>query len=211
MKHLLPLLLIAALATTIAPTTRAENNIDLSTIQPREGVQLTIYNAEDLTLVRETRTVTFREGDNPLAVLVGQHADRSDVGRAAVPRPPRFAVARGHDLPPRQAAAARVARPERNHRPGHGGDQLLHLRRDVVGRLRRHRLARREPARTPRLRDREEPLRRGLRGRRGPPRRRHDQPRGKDRPARPAAVQARHETSRFGGGSRSRSRTRAPS
>mgnify|MGYP006427452789 CR=1 FL=1 len=66
MKNLLPLLLIAALATATPPTTRAENNIDLSTIQPREGVQLTIYNAEDLTLVRETRIVTFREGDNPL-------------------------------------------------------------------------------------------------------------------------------------------------
>ncbi|MFW5682536.1 MAG: DUF4139 domain-containing protein [Phycisphaeraceae bacterium] len=62
MKRLLSLLLIAALPVTAA----AENNIDLSTIQPREGVQLTIYNAEDLTLVRETRTVTFREGDNPL-------------------------------------------------------------------------------------------------------------------------------------------------
>ena len=62
MKRLLPLLLIAALAAPAA----AENNIDLSTIQPREGVQLTIYNAEDLTLVRETRTVTFRKGDNPL-------------------------------------------------------------------------------------------------------------------------------------------------
>ncbi len=29
-------------------------------------VQLTIYNSEDLTLVRETRTVTFKKGVNPL-------------------------------------------------------------------------------------------------------------------------------------------------
>ena len=29
-------------------------------------VQLTIYNAEDLTLVRETRRITFRRGMNPL-------------------------------------------------------------------------------------------------------------------------------------------------
>ena len=46
---------------------RAENNnIDLSTLPGRDMVQLTIYNAEDLTLVRETRLVTFKQGVNPL-------------------------------------------------------------------------------------------------------------------------------------------------
>ncbi|MBK9121161.1 MAG: hypothetical protein IPM18_16390 [Phycisphaerales bacterium] len=42
------------------------SNIDLSTIPPRDTVQLTIYNSEDLTLVRETRRVTFKPGMNPL-------------------------------------------------------------------------------------------------------------------------------------------------
>jgi hypothetical protein len=41
-------------------------NVDLSTVPRRSSVQLTIYNSEDLTLVRETRTVTFRKGLNPL-------------------------------------------------------------------------------------------------------------------------------------------------
>ena len=41
-------------------------NIDLSTVPSRATVQLTIYNAEDLTLVRETRHVTFKKGANPL-------------------------------------------------------------------------------------------------------------------------------------------------
>ncbi len=41
-------------------------NIDLATVPTRESVQLTIYNAEDLTLVRETRVLTFKQGDNPL-------------------------------------------------------------------------------------------------------------------------------------------------
>src|SRR5512136_1390537 len=41
-------------------------NIDLSTFPSRDTVQLTIYNAEDLTLVRETRHVTFKKGANPL-------------------------------------------------------------------------------------------------------------------------------------------------
>lgn len=41
-------------------------NIDLSTVPVRDTVQLTIYNAEDLTLVRETRKLVFKKGVNPL-------------------------------------------------------------------------------------------------------------------------------------------------
>ena len=48
-----------------APAVRAEN-VDLSTVPARNTVQLTIYNSEDLTLVRETRKVTFKPGANPL-------------------------------------------------------------------------------------------------------------------------------------------------
>src|SRR5262245_25260603 len=41
-------------------------NVDLSTVPKRNTIQLTIYNSEDLTLVRETRVVTFKKGVNPL-------------------------------------------------------------------------------------------------------------------------------------------------
>ncbi|MHC4407285.1 MAG: hypothetical protein ACYTG0_47350, partial [Planctomycetota bacterium] len=41
-------------------------NVDLSTVPARDTVQLTIYNSEDLTLVRETRKVSFKPGINPL-------------------------------------------------------------------------------------------------------------------------------------------------
>ena len=41
-------------------------NVDLSTVPKRDTVQLTIYNSEDITLVRETRVVTFKKGNNPL-------------------------------------------------------------------------------------------------------------------------------------------------
>ena len=41
-------------------------NVDLSTVPTRDTVQLTIYNSEDITLVRETRKVTFKKGVNPL-------------------------------------------------------------------------------------------------------------------------------------------------
>ena len=51
-------LLIAACALT-GQAARAEN-VDLSTVPARNTVQLTIYNSEDLTLVRETRKVSFK-------------------------------------------------------------------------------------------------------------------------------------------------------
>lgn len=49
-----------------APVAVHSRNIDLSTIPNRDTVQLTIYNSEDLTLVRETRRITFKRGVNPL-------------------------------------------------------------------------------------------------------------------------------------------------
>ncbi|HEX5106278.1 MAG TPA: hypothetical protein VFV87_20805 [Pirellulaceae bacterium] len=56
---------MALLGSAFASASRGEN-IDLSTVPSRETVQLTIYNSEDITLVRETRKVTFKKGVNPL-------------------------------------------------------------------------------------------------------------------------------------------------
>ncbi|MDA1049730.1 MAG: hypothetical protein O3C40_04515 [Planctomycetota bacterium] len=56
------LLTVAACSAAIA---RAEN-VDLSTVPDRDTVQLTIYNSEDITLVRETRKISFKRGVNPL-------------------------------------------------------------------------------------------------------------------------------------------------
>ena len=55
-------LLIVVAAT---PSLRAKN-VDLSTVPDRDTVQLTIYNSEDITLVHETRKVSFKQGGNPL-------------------------------------------------------------------------------------------------------------------------------------------------
>jgi len=63
-KLLFCAVLIAA-CTMAGASSRAEN-VDLSTVPNRNTVQLTIYNSEDLTLVRETRKVTFKPGANPL-------------------------------------------------------------------------------------------------------------------------------------------------
>ena len=60
-------LLLASILTlllTIAPA--FARNVDLSTVPDRKSVSLTIYNSEDITLVRETRAVSFKKGTNPL-------------------------------------------------------------------------------------------------------------------------------------------------
>jgi hypothetical protein len=44
----------------------AAKNVDLSTLPNRDTVQLTIYNSEDLTLVKETRHLTLKKGPNQL-------------------------------------------------------------------------------------------------------------------------------------------------
>src|SRR6478752_3250586 len=54
-----------AILSSFCSRTWAEN-VDLSTVPKRDSVQLTIYNSEDITLVRETRVVTFKKGINPL-------------------------------------------------------------------------------------------------------------------------------------------------
>src|SRR5438270_7140591 len=46
--------------------TRADARIGVTTLPGRDSVQLTIYNSVDLTLVKETRFLTFRKGLNKL-------------------------------------------------------------------------------------------------------------------------------------------------
>jgi len=62
--HLRTILTGAILALCVTPL--CAENVDLSTVPSRSSVQLTIYNSEDITLVRETRAVTFKKGVNPL-------------------------------------------------------------------------------------------------------------------------------------------------
>ena len=60
-----PAILAFALAVVLTTGVQARN-VDLSTVPRRDTVQLTIYNSEDLTLVREKRTLTFKKGLNGL-------------------------------------------------------------------------------------------------------------------------------------------------
>jgi hypothetical protein len=63
MKHIAS---ATALLVLLAAGAAQARNIDLVTLPPRDTVQLTIYNSEDLTLVRETRSITFKKGTNRL-------------------------------------------------------------------------------------------------------------------------------------------------
>jgi hypothetical protein len=61
MRHLSVLLIILSL-TGAAATAK----VDLTTLPSRDTVQLTIYNSADLTLVRESRALTLKQGTNSL-------------------------------------------------------------------------------------------------------------------------------------------------
>src|SRR5262245_60667962 len=65
MRRFVVLSLLVWIAAWEGRIVRADN-IDLSTVPSRDTVQLTIYNSEDITLVRETLAVTFKKGLNPL-------------------------------------------------------------------------------------------------------------------------------------------------
>jgi hypothetical protein len=60
MKNVCVLLLVALLASA------AWAKVDLVVLPPRDTVQLTIYNSADMTLVRESRALTLKEGENAL-------------------------------------------------------------------------------------------------------------------------------------------------
>jgi hypothetical protein len=59
MKLLLPILALLLATPLLAKE-------ELVTLPERKSVQLTIYNSEDLTLVRETRELSFKRGNNRL-------------------------------------------------------------------------------------------------------------------------------------------------
>src|SRR6059058_5657820 len=59
----LTILFLAFLSLT---STAAQARINVVTLPERNSVQLTIYNSVDLTLVKETRLLTFRKGLNRL-------------------------------------------------------------------------------------------------------------------------------------------------
>ena len=96
MKRLILCSIIVALSVSMAAA-----KVDLVTLPARDTVQLTIYNSADLTLTRESRALTVKEGINSLQfswentlidptslqMLPKAYADRIDI--AALVFPPR--------------------------------------------------------------------------------------------------------------------------
>jgi len=83
-------LLLAGLLLCSAATLHAKN-IDLSTVPDRASVQLTIYNSEDITLVRERRAVSFKKGANPLQFSwAGTRIDPSSVELRFIEQPDKL-------------------------------------------------------------------------------------------------------------------------
>ncbi len=65
LKKLIPQCALIVILASLTCVVMAKN-IDLSTLPARESVQLTIYNSQDLTLVRETRQISIKKGQNRL-------------------------------------------------------------------------------------------------------------------------------------------------
>lgn len=63
---LLAALTLIGLPLTLATSPTVHAGMDLVTVPDRDGVQVTIYNDADLTLVRERRPLTLKEGENRL-------------------------------------------------------------------------------------------------------------------------------------------------
>ena len=103
-----------ALVTSVQAQGTTQSNVDLSTVPSRDSVQLTIYNSEDLTLVRETRKVSFKKGVNPLQFSWANTLIDPTSVRLTVRDPSRKTGTARHDLSPHQAADALLERPERD-------------------------------------------------------------------------------------------------
>ena len=83
----------------VAVSSVAWAKVDLVTLPPRDTVQLTIYNSADMTLVRESRALTLKEGKNTLQfswantlidptsleMLPKASADKIDIAELAYP------------------------------------------------------------------------------------------------------------------------------
>ena len=93
MKHI-TILTILVLSVTVS-----QAKIDLATLPERDVTQLTIYNSADLTLVRDARSLTLKEGANrlqfswantlidptSLSMLPKAHADKIDIADLSFP------------------------------------------------------------------------------------------------------------------------------
>ena len=135
----------------VGAVARAEN-VDLSTVPNRNTVQLTIYNSEDLTLVRETRKVSFKPGANPLQFSwANTLIDPTSVELRFLTHGEKLTLL---DTTFPHAKPQMLYWNVQSELDGEatGRDHLFHQRHPLVGRLRRHRRRRGNPDGPRRLR-----------------------------------------------------------
>jgi len=92
---------VKVLATIVLMVGIAEGKVELVTLPVRDTVQLTIYNSADLTLVRESRALTVKQGENklqfswadtlidPTSLAMLPKADADKINIADLTYPPR--------------------------------------------------------------------------------------------------------------------------
>ena len=90
-----PVYLVATLALCVHSIALAK--VDLVTLPKQDGVQVTIYNSADLTLVRDTRSLTLKKGVNRLNHVGDRHVNRLN-GIAVVMTPTEIAGVGSQDL-----------------------------------------------------------------------------------------------------------------
>ncbi|MHC4663592.1 MAG: DUF4139 domain-containing protein [Planctomycetota bacterium] len=84
---------ITALLLLLAMVVPAFGDAGLVTIPKRDKVQLTIYNSEDLTLVKESRYITFKKGINKIQFAwAGTLIDPTSADLRAVEHPDRLEI-----------------------------------------------------------------------------------------------------------------------
>ena len=173
--------LTTVLVVALVMAAPASAAVDLVTLPTREGTQLTIYNSEDITMVREHRLLTVKPGVNriqfswantlidPTSIdfRILDQQDKVDLVDTTFPAGRNDAL----QWNIQSQMAGKIA----------GRDPLLHQRHHLVGRLRGHRQRGRDEAQPDRLRPRDEQLGRTVRQRPDAAGGGHDQPGGEDR------------------------------
>ena len=141
-RHLYYVSLAAAFA---APAFAA---VDLVTLPTREGTQLTIYNSEDITMVREHRLLTVKPGVNRIQFSwANTLIDPTSIDFRILDKQDKVDLV-DTTFPSRPQRRPAVEHPEPDGGQDPGRDPLLHQRHHLGGRLRRHRQPGRDQAAT---------------------------------------------------------------
>ena len=117
----------AVLALPLALAAPAFAAVDLVTVPTREGTQLTIYNSEDITMVREHRLLTVKEGVNRIQFSwANTLIDPTCIEFRILDQQDKVDLV-GHDLPRRSQRRPAMEHQEPDRRQDPRRDPVLYL------------------------------------------------------------------------------------